>query len=56
VRVPRTPGALHACETALAAAPAVGQDSRAVLRAAGFDDAGIDALVAAGTVRQAPAA
>jgi crotonobetainyl-CoA:carnitine CoA-transferase CaiB-like acyl-CoA transferase len=47
---------LHASEIGLAAAPAVGQDSRAVLRAAGFDDAGIDALVAAGTVREAGSA
>ena len=56
VQVPRTPGALHASETALAAAPAVGQDSRAVLRAAGLGKAEIDALVAAGTVREAGAA
>lgn len=51
VHVARTPGVSGACEAALSAAPAVGQDSRAVLRDAGFDGPAIDRLVAAGTVR-----
>lgn len=55
VLAPRTPGAPRACDDSLGAAPAVGQDSRAVLREAGLADAEIDALIAAGTVRE-PAA
>ncbi|MEQ9331150.1 CoA transferase [Thalassobaculum sp.] len=56
VQAPRTPGAPLACDAALSAAPAVGQDSRAVLREAGFGENEIDGLVAAGTVREPAAA
>ncbi|HYD68752.1 CoA transferase [Azospirillum sp.] len=44
VKMSRTPGTVHT------APPAFGADSRAVLRAAGYDDAAIDALVEQGVV------
>lgn len=51
VHIARTPGASVAVEGALSAAPAIGQDSRAVLRDAGHDACEIDRLIATGTVR-----
>ncbi len=48
---PRTPGIASLSEDGLRPAPDVGQDSRDLLREAGYDSGEIDALLAAGVVR-----
>ncbi|MFN4088769.1 MAG: CaiB/BaiF CoA transferase family protein [Alphaproteobacteria bacterium] len=50
VHVPRTPGAEPASDDTLGLAPGLGEHSRSVLADAGWSDAEIDGLIAAGAV------